>query len=69
MSFTGAGPTAQATPAPPSVAPVTLADYWTVVGGDVVAAAESGAPETAAAPLALAENMIVPAPDTVQVKT
>jgi hypothetical protein len=48
---------------------VTLAGTWTVVGGDVVAAAASGAPVPAAVPLALTVNVTVPAPDTTQVKT
>ena len=41
---------------------------WTVVAGVVVADAESAVPVPAAVPLALAVNVSVPAPDTVQVK-
>ena len=40
----------------------------TVVAGAVVAAAESGVPEFAAVPLAVAVKVSVPAPETVQVK-
>ena len=43
------------------------AGAWTVVAGAVVAAATSAAPVPADVPFAVAVNVIVPAPDTVQV--
>jgi hypothetical protein len=47
---------------------VTEAGLWTVVAGDVVAVAAITVPEPADVPFALAVNVIVPDPDTVQVK-